>query len=144
MSHTGISERRSSGLDLTSASNFEGIMTALQQRIDPYGVTTSLLNAQVAWMMHPQELSQAMSALSRDVLALQQHLMRRAAGMPSTDVVTPNADDARFADPVWSEQPTWDIVKESYLAITHRLEDMLFETPGLADKERRRAAFWVR
>ena len=144
MTHTGISERRSSGLDLTSASNFEGIMTALQQRIDPYGVTTSILNAQVAWMMHPQELSQAMNALSHDVLALQQHLMRRAAGMPSADVVTPNADDARFADPVWSEQPTWDIVKESYLAITHRLEDMLFETPGLADKERRRAAFWVR
>ena len=39
---------------------------------------------------------------------------------------------------------TWDIIKETYLAFTHRLEDMCYETPGLSDKERRRAAFWFR
>lgn len=126
---------------LTSA---EGLLSDIQQRIDPFGVTTSMLNAQAAWMMHPQELSRAINAMSGDVLALQTHLVRRAFGLPSVDVVKPHADDARFADPVWSESPSWDIIKESYLAITHRIEDMLFETPGLSDKERRRAAFWMR
>ena len=129
---------------LTGTSSVEGLMTAIQQRVDPFGVTTSMLNAQAAWMMHPQELSRAMSAMSGDFLALQTHLLRRAFGLPSVDVVRPHADDARFADPIWSESPSWDIIKESYLAITHRIEDMLFETPGLSDKERRRAAFWMR
>lgn len=119
-------------------------MSTLQKRVDPFGVTTSIINAHVAWMMHPQELSREMSAMSGDVLALQAHVMRRAFGLPSKDVIKPHADDARFADPVWSETPTWDIIKESYLALTRRLEDMLFETPGLSHKERRRAAFWVR
>jgi polyhydroxyalkanoate synthase len=66
------------------------------------------------------------------------------AGHPSADVIQPHADDARFADPVWTESATWDIVKEWYIAFTHRLEDMFFETPGLSDKERRRSAFWLR
>lgn len=131
-------------VDLTATSTVEGMMTSLQQRIDPFGMMTSVLNAHAAWLMHPQELARAISCMSTDVLALQTHLFRRALGMASEDVVKPQADDARFADPVWSDAPTWDIIKESYLAYTHRLEDMLFETPGLSDQERRRAAFWVR
>ena len=65
-------------------------------------------------------------------------------GIASEDVIRPNADDARFAEKVWTDAATWDIVKEWYLAFTHRLQDMYFETPGLSDKERRRAAFWLR
>ena len=117
---------------------------AVSKAADPYGVTASLLNAQAAWMMHPQELMRAASALSGDLIALQAHLMRRAMGMPSADVIAPHADDVRFADPVWTQVATWDIIKEWYLAFTHRLQDMYFETPGLSDKERRRAAFWSR
>ena len=144
MSRNGSVGKKSSDIDLTGVRTYEGLMSTLQKRVDPFGVTTSILNAQVAWMMHPQELSREINAMSGDVLALQTHVMRRAFGLPSEDVITPHADDARFADPVWSETPTWDIIKESYLAFTRRLEDMLFETPGLSHKERRRAAFWVR
>jgi polyhydroxyalkanoate synthase len=122
----------------------DGLLGSLQERLDPFGIATSLVNAQVAWMLHPQELAKAVNAFSADVLALQGHFLRRAAGLSSPSVFEPQPDDARFADPVWSEAPNWDIVKESYLAMTRRLEDMLFETPGQSDKERRRAAFWAR
>ena len=132
------------GLNITTASPVEALGRTIGKAIDPFGVTTSLLGAQVAWMMHPQELARAAHALSGDLLALQAHVLRRAMGLPSEDVIEPNADDVRFADPVWQDHATWNIVKEYYLAFTHRFEDMLFETPGLSDKERRRAAFWVR
>jgi polyhydroxyalkanoate synthase len=131
-------------VDLDATSPIEAIGAAVAQKLDPLGVTTSLLNAQMAWMLHPQELSRAMNALSSDLLSLQAHVMRRAFGLPSEDVVEPNADDTRFADPAWKESPSWDIVKEWYLAYTHRLQDMFYETPGLSEKERRRAAFWLR
>jgi len=132
------------GIDLGEASQLEKIGEAIGKAMDPFGVTTSMLNASMAWLMHPQELARAMNGLSKDVLSLQTHLWRRAAGLPSEDVVPPHADDARFSDPVWKDEATWDIVKEWYLAFTHRLEDMYYETPGLSDKERRRAAFWLR
>jgi polyhydroxyalkanoate synthase len=131
-------------LDLDAPFPLEKAANAIGKSVDPYGVTTSMLNAQMAWLMHPQELLRAMSALSGDLLALQAHIGRRALGIPSEDVIQPNADDARFADKVWTDSATWDIAKEWYLAFTHRLEDMLFDTPGLSDKERRRSAFWMR
>ncbi len=143
MSGNSSSSHRS-GVDLDTLSPLETVGQAVSKALDPYGVTTSMLNAQMAWLMHPQELSRAVNALSSDLLALQSHVMRRAMGLPSEDVIQPNADDARFADPIWTESASWDIIKEVYLAYTHRLEDMLFETPGLSDKERRRSAFWLR
>ena len=127
------SARGHRGMDLTDASPLENLANVVEKHLDPFGVTTSVLNAQAAWLTHPQELSRAMTALSSDILALQMHVMRRAMGFPSEDVVTPHEDDTRFADPVWKESATWDIIKETYLAFTHRLEDMCYETPGLSD-----------
>ncbi|MBS1189384.1 MAG: Alpha/beta hydrolase fold:Poly-beta-hydroxybutyrate polymerase, N-terminal [Rhodocyclaceae bacterium] len=132
------------GVDLEEGSQFEKIGHAIGKAVDPFGVTTSMVNAAMAWLLHPQELARVMNGLSEDLLSLHLHVLLRAAGQPSEDVVQPNADDARFKDPVWKEAATWDIVKEWYLAFTHRLEDMFFETPGLSDKERRRSAFWLR
>jgi len=134
----------SNPVDLNGLSPVEHIGKAVAKAFDPYGVTTSLLNAQMAWLMHPQEFSRAVNALSGDLLQLQAHLARRALGIASDDVIQPHADDARFKEPVWTDSASWDIVKEWYLAFTHRLQDMYFETPGLSDKERRRAAFWSR
>jgi polyhydroxyalkanoate synthase len=135
---------RTTAIDLTAGGVVEAAVETLQQRLDPFGVMTSLANAQAAWQLHPLELSRALHAIAQDAITLQGHLARRAMGLPSEDVVRVNREDARFADPAWTEHAGWDVIKETYLAITHRLEDMLYETPGLSDKERRRAAFWLR
>lgn len=141
---SGNGSAKHNGVDIHTLSPAETLGKAFYKAIDPYGVTTSMLTAQTAWLMHPQELSRAINALSGDLLKLQTHVLRRSMGMHSDDVIAPHADDARFSNPVWTESPTWDIVKEWYIAFTHRLEDMFFETPGLSDKERRRSAFWLR
>jgi polyhydroxyalkanoate synthase len=116
----------------------------LSAQADPYGIAAPILHAQMAWLMHPQELGERMASLSSALWELQWHTWRRAVGLPSPDPVKPNADDPRFADPVWTESATWDLVKEWYLAFTHHMQDMLYDTPGLSSKERRRAAFWWR
>jgi len=141
---SGNSSIRNNVIDIRDMSPLESAGNAISKAVDPYGVTTSMLQAHMAWMMHPQELSRAVHALSGDLFALQSHVLRRAMGIASEDVIKPNADDARFANPIWTDSASWDIVKEWYLAFTHRLEDMFFETPGLSDKERRRSAFWLR
>lgn len=116
----------------------------LTARADPFGIAAPILHAQMAWLMHPQELGERLAGLGTDLWQLQWHTWRRALGLPSADPVKPHADDPRFADPVWTDSATWDLVKEWYLAFTHHVQDMLYETPGLSGKERRRAAFWWR
>ncbi len=117
---------------------------SVEDTVDPLGMASPIVHAQLAWLTHPQELSERLLALSSDLWRLQSHSMWRALGKDHADPVKPNPDDVRFADPVWSESPTWDLAKEWYLAITHNVQDMLYDTPGLSGKERRRAAFWWR
>ena len=83
----------------------------LSARADPFGVAAPLLHAQLAWLMHPQELSERMASLTTDLWQLRWHSFHRSVGLPSPDPVQPHADDPRFADPVWTESPTWDLVK---------------------------------
>ncbi len=117
---------------------------AVEAGIDPIGVATPLLHAQLAWLAHPQELAERMAHTAGLMMQLYAHGWRRAMGLAEVDPVEPAPDDTRFADPVWSDSPTWDWVKEWYLLLTHEIQDMLFDTPGLSRKERRRAAFWWR
>jgi polyhydroxyalkanoate synthase len=61
--------------------------------------------------------------------------------------VTPSRaipDDERFADPVWSDWPAWDLIKEQYLLLTHRLQTAVAQTPDLTEHERQVADFWQR
>lgn len=144
MHYKAISQEKNFNTGLSGVNPVAGMAASLQQSLDPYGMMTSVANAQMAWLMHPQELSQATHALCVDSMAFQAHLMRLAMGLPSDDVIKPHVDDVRFADPDWDQNPVLDAIKEFYLGVTHRTEDMLFDTPGLSDMQRRRAAFWAR
>lgn len=110
------------------------LKNSLATHAAPFSVAAPLLHAQLAWLMHPQELSERVAALTTDLWQLQWRSVQRAFGLPSHDPVQPHADDPRFTDPVWTESPTWGLVKYWYLAFTHHMQDMLFETPGLSGK----------
>lgn len=144
MHYTATNRENSSVTSLAGANPMTEMAASLQRSLDPYGMMTSVANAQAAWLLHPQELSQAANALFVDAMAFQAHLMRLSMGLPTQDVIKPHVDDVRFADPDWDDNPMLDAIKEFYLGVTHRTEDMLFDTPGLSDMQRRRAAFWAR
>nr|WP_157866619.1 alpha/beta fold hydrolase [Aromatoleum aromaticum] len=112
--------------------------------VDPLGVAAPIVHAQLAWFAHPQEFAERVAGLSSELWRLQEHSWRRLMGLANPDPVSPNADDERFADPVWTDVASWDLVKEWYLAVTHHMQDMLYDSPGMSGKERRRAAFWWR
>ena len=117
---------------------------AAEGAIDPFGVMMPMMHAQLAWWTHPQEFNEHMAGLSADIWRLQWHTALRMFGLPSEDPIPPNKGDMRFVDPVWTDEASWDLLKEWYLAFTRHVQDMLYDTPGLSDKERRKAAFWWR
>jgi polyhydroxyalkanoate synthase len=120
------------------------LLESLARSADPFGVTAPIVHAQLAWAAHPKELGDRLVSLSSDLWRLQQHAMNRALGLPDADPIAVVEGDARFADPVWSEHAGWDLLKECYLAFTHHTQDMLYDTPGMTEKDRERAAFWWR
>jgi polyhydroxyalkanoate synthase len=129
---------------VTPQATWRAVNEAVESNVDPMGIILPMMHSQLAWLMHPQELAEAGAEFSSRMMALGAHSWYRAMGLQSQDVEKPNPDDVRFSDPAWTESATWDITKEWYLAITHQVQDMLYETPGLSNKDRRRAAFWWR
>ncbi|MDR3213223.1 MAG: alpha/beta fold hydrolase [Azoarcus sp.] len=118
--------------------------SGIEDSVDPLGMSAPIVHAQLAWLVHPQELTKRIVHLSSDLWKLQLHTLTRLTGRESDDPILPHPDDVRFADPVWTESASWDLIKEWYLAFTHNMQDMLYDTPGLDSKERRKAAFWWR
>ncbi len=127
-----------------SAERLRALRENAEAFFDPLGIVAPLAHAQFAWMVHPQEFAERWLRNAGDLLALQLHTAAKLAGHPSGDLIEPQPDDTRFADPVWSREPAWDLLKQWYLFYTRRIQDALFETPGLSAKARRRAAFWWR
>jgi polyhydroxyalkanoate synthase len=144
-SAVGIAAIRDDGPSgLLQATPAEELSEAMMKRADPFGIMASLMHVASTWMLHPQEFSRAIAHLGQDLLKLQQHAAARAAGFPASDAIVPHSDDTRFVDPQWSAQPTWDIIKEFYLLLTRNWQDMCYAAPNLSDKEKSRAAFWLR
>ncbi len=126
------------------AEQWKKLFESGESKLDPFGMFAPLAHAQLAWMLHPQELFEQWSRAYVDLLTLQLHSAGRLAGRSSPDVVVPQADDLRFSDPVWTNEVTWSLIKQWYLFCTRHVQDALFTTPGLSQKSRRRAAFWWR
>lgn len=117
---------------------------AVEAALDPFGIVAPIVHAQFAWWAHPLELAELATRYAADLLALQMHTAARLAGSDAADVVQPQPDDTRFADPAWTREPGWDLLKQWYLFYARHVQDALYRTPGLSPKERRRAAFWWR
>jgi polyhydroxyalkanoate synthase subunit PhaC len=116
----------------------------LRQSTDPFGLMASSRKAQQAWLQNPQALSNVLFRYVNDVTKWQTFMTRRFWGEADSDVFPPHPEDVRFADPIWSDNPYWDGIKEWYLLNTHWLQDALYATPDMGEHERNRSAFWLR
>ncbi len=128
----------------TVISNWAGQAAKLDKSIDPFGVAKSFGKVAEGWLTHPADSALAVADLVRELQSLQLHAWLTATGLQPAPSVKIHADDARFADPLWSQLPAASMLKQYYLLYTHWLQETLFETPGVPARERRRASFWAR
>lgn len=116
----------------------------LNQAMDPFGIGDSFKQVAAGWMAHPDRLVTELGNLTRGLQALQWQAWQTACGIKPETAVKPKPADERFADPAWSDEPAFSLLKQYYLLYTHWLEDVLFDAPDTPAGERRHAAFWAR
>jgi polyhydroxyalkanoate synthase len=117
---------------------------SLRSSVDPFGVSEAVAKVQQAWLRHPEALNREIADLGAELWTLQVHAWQRFTGIGENDAVPVVEHDERFESPAWSDNPFLDVVKEYYLLYTRWLQDLVFATPDLDEKERRKAAFWQR
>ena len=116
----------------------------LDKSMDPFGLGKSFGKVAEGWLTHPAPLVLALAELTRELQSMQLNAWLTASGLQPEPAVKIAPDDTRFADPAWSELPAFSLLKQYYLLYTHWLQETLFETPGVAAKEKRQTTFWAR
>lgn len=92
----------------------------------------------------PERLARAQAQFWQNGMQLLTYFGQRLSGMNPAPVVEPEGGDRRFSDPDWSQDPYFDMLKQQYLLIVKFIEDMVLETDGLTDHERKKAQFFTR
>ena len=115
-----------------------------RQAVDPFGVMEGCWQVQRAWWEHPRELAEELERLRDGVWQVYRCSWQRFTGISHGNACPAATYDERFQDRVWEENLFLASTRESYLLGTRWLMDAIYETPGVSDKTRGRAAFLVR
>ncbi|GAB6049898.1 class I poly(R)-hydroxyalkanoic acid synthase [Hydrogenophilus islandicus] len=135
----------SNGLHSTSERMAEVLHQMAEESWDPIGVAAPLVHAAYAWATHPVELSHLWGEALETTGRWQQFVWRRVAGDAAAQPpFPPVADDSRWDHPAWQDHPLWAGLQQAYFGATRFIQDAIYAAPGVAERERRRAAFWHR
>lgn len=119
-------------------------MARLNRSADPFRIGASMTSVAQGWLTHPADLATAFGDLLSGLQKMQINNWQVMAGLRPRAHIVAAADDERFADPAWSEFPPLLMLKQHYLLFTRWSQEALFESPGVPQKDRRRATFWAR
>lgn len=106
--------------------------------------TENMLALARMWLSNPVTHADAQQQLVTQFASLWNNVLMRMLGAPVSPLIEPNANDNRFKDPEWTHNPFFDFCKQAYLLLCQWAEDRLRQTPGLDERERHRAEFYLR
>lgn len=96
------------------------------------------------WFAHPHRAIEAQVKLGKAYVDLLAAAAGRMLGEPARPVAKSDPKDRRFADPEWSSNPFFDVLKQGYLLTSNWANCLVDETKGIDAHTRRKAEFYVR
>jgi len=111
---------------------------------DPFHVAPALTQVMGRLAAQPDRMMRAQADLFARYLDLWQASARRAGGEAHEPVVSPLKGDKRFNDPDWSDNPVFDVIKQSYLLTANFLNGLVADVDGVDPLEKRRVEFFMR
>src|SRR5690606_34025829 len=112
--------------------------------VDPFHVSAALTEVFGRLASQPDRLMRAHANLFARYVNLWQTASRRALGLGSEEGPAGKPGDKRFAAPEWSQNPVFDVVKESYLLTSEWLNALVADVEGVDPLEKRRVEFFTR
>jgi polyhydroxyalkanoate synthase len=111
---------------------------------DAIGVVRTFGHIAEYWLSHPQRAIQLQAKLGNACFSLWSSAAKRVFGERAEPVAGSDPADRRFADPEWSSNPFFDVLKQGYLLTSHWASRLVTETKGIDAHTRRKAELYVR
>ena len=106
----------------------------------------TLSQLQQAWLQQPHKVLEAQVVLWNNCLELWHSSMCRLMGLENGDarpLAVSLPEDPRFQHPAWSENPYFDLLRQSYLITSHWAESLVDTAEDLEPHTRNKARFYL-
>ena len=106
----------------------------------------TLSQLQQAWLQQPHKVLEAQVVLWNNCLELWHSSMCRLMGLENGDarpLAVSLPEDPRFKHPAWSENPYFDLLRQSYLITSHWAESLVDTAEDLEPHTRNKARFYL-
>ena len=110
---------------------------------DPLNVGSAFLELSQKMLDDPAKLVEAQTALWSGYLELWQSSTAKMMGQETEPVAQPAADDRRFRDDEWEDNPLFDYIKQSYLLTARWMQGTVHDVDGLDDKTAKKVDFYT-
>ena len=111
---------------------------------DPFHVAPALGEVVGSLAAHPDTLMRAQAELFERYVDLWRVSAARASGEAAPPVAHPPKGDKRFSDPEWTDNPIFDVMKQSYLVTSSWLNELVASAEGVDPMAKRRVAFFTK
>ena len=108
---------------------------------DPFNVGPAMTSVMTSLASRPDKLFTAQADLFGRYMDLWATTTRRAAG---EDAPAPSSKDKRFKDPAWSENPMFDMMRQSYLVTSDWMNGLVSSVEDVDPLTKRRAEFFTK
>ena len=111
---------------------------------DPFHVGPAMAKVMSSLAGRPDAMMEAQGDLWRRYAELWHFAARRAMGETASPVVSPAKGDKRFNAPDWTENPVFDVIKQSYLITSDWMNGLVTRAENIDPLSRRRVEFFTR
>ena len=108
---------------------------------DPFNVAPAMTSVMTSLAARPEKLFQAQADLFSRYMDLWSTTARRAMG---EEVAPAPSTDKRFRDPAWSENPVFDVMRQSYLVTSDWMNGLVSSVEDVDPRVKRRAEFFTK
>ncbi|MBU1386078.1 MAG: class I poly(R)-hydroxyalkanoic acid synthase [Alphaproteobacteria bacterium] len=108
---------------------------------DPFNIGPAMSQVMTGLASRPDKLFAAQADLFNRYMDLWASTTRRAAG---EDVPATPSKDKRFKDPAWSENPMFDVMRQSYLVTADWMNGLVSSVEDVDPRTKRRAEFFTK
>ena len=111
---------------------------------DPFHVGPAMAKVMSSLAGRPDAMMEAQGDLWRRYAELWHFAARRAMGETASPVAAPAKGDKRFNAPDWTENPVFDVIKQSYLITSDWMNGLVTRAENIDPLSRRRVEFFTR